>query len=189
MREDGQLKRLFFQLIDDRAYEFVAMKVSKQNGDIRVAFDLFKSALARISTQVAQVPEQSLDLEKVRMTYQTILDVYEVKHGSKIPKSLKSQPRQNLLLLRALAQLFEEVGEEKVLVMAQIYNAVGNVCRLNSLPRMGYPEFFGCADDLEQYNFIRIDRCKKDPKQSFVRLQVELAELLRELDNLDSALN
>ena len=49
MKDDGQLKRLFFQLIDDRAYEFIAKKVSKQNGDIRVAFDLMKSSLDHLA--------------------------------------------------------------------------------------------------------------------------------------------
>lgn len=187
MREDGQLKRLFFQLIDDRAYEFIAKKVSKQNGDIRVAFDLLKSALDHLALKVKSTDENSLDIDKVRVTYQTILDVFEKKHGSKIPKTLKSQPRQNLLLLRALSELFEEVGEEKILPYSKIYNAVGMMCRQNSLPRMNYPEFFGCADELENYNFIRIERCKKDIKQSYVGLQVDLNELTSELDKLDQA--
>ena len=29
---------------------------------------------------------------------------------------------------------------------------------------MNYPEFFGCMDELENYNFIRIERYKKDQK-------------------------
>ena len=61
-----------------------------------------------------QESEESLNLDQVRVTYQTILDVYEEKHGSKIAKTLKSQSRQNIMLLRALSELFEDVGEEKL---------------------------------------------------------------------------
>jgi hypothetical protein len=67
-------------------------------------------------------------------------------------------------LLRALVELFEEAGEEKLLTYSKVYNAVGMMCRDNSLPRMNYPEFYSCADELENYNFIRIERYKKDLK-------------------------
>ena len=50
---------------------------------------------------------------------------------------------------------------------------------------MNYPEFFGCMDELESYNFIRINRCKKDQKQSYVALQVDLNELFDEMEKLD----
>ena len=47
--ERGQaLKRLFFNLVDPRVYNFIAKKVSKLNGDIRVAFDLMKSSLGKL---------------------------------------------------------------------------------------------------------------------------------------------
>lgn len=51
---------------------------------------------------------------------------------------------------------------------------------------MNFHEFAGYADELDNYNFVRIDRFKKDHKQSSVRLQVDLGELLTELDRLDS---
>ena len=56
------------------------------------------------------------------------------------------------------------------------------MCRTIQVPRMNYPEFFGCMDELENYNFIRIQRNKKDQKQSMVGLQVDLNELLSEID-------
>lgn len=46
------MKSIFFSLIDDRAYEFIAKKVAKQNGDIRVAFDLLSSALIKLKKEV-----------------------------------------------------------------------------------------------------------------------------------------
>ena len=51
---------------------------------------------------------------------------------------------------------------------------------------MNFHEFAGYADELDNYNFVRIDKNKKDHKQSSVRLQVDLGELLTELDRLDS---
>eukprot|EP00351_Strombidinopsis_sp_SopsisLIS2011_P003284 CAMPEP_0116873316 /NCGR_PEP_ID=MMETSP0463-20121206/4362_1 /TAXON_ID=181622 /ORGANISM="Strombidinopsis sp, Strain SopsisLIS2011" /LENGTH=58 /DNA_ID=CAMNT_0004515007 /DNA_START=946 /DNA_END=1122 /DNA_ORIENTATION=+ len=43
------IKKIFFTIVDEKAYEFVAKKVSKLNGDVRVAFDLMKSALSTLS--------------------------------------------------------------------------------------------------------------------------------------------
>ena len=54
------------------------------------------------------------------------------------------------------------------------------------ISRMNYPDFFNTMDELESYNFIRIERCKKDLKQSSVGLQVDLNELFDELEKLDS---
>ena len=50
---------------------------------------------------------------------------------------------------------------------------------------MSYPEFIGYADELEVYNFIRIERHRKDSKQNLVSLRVDLGELLTELDEQD----
>ena len=49
---------------------------------------------------------------------------------------------------------------------------------------MNYPDFFSTIDELESYNFIRVERCKKDLKLSHVALQVDLNELFDELEKL-----
>ena len=73
---------MFFGLIDDRAYEFIAKKVSMKNGDIRVAFGLLKAALEKVRDLVnAKVPsvcnqEGNLDYDKVRVNLKTVLEVY-----------------------------------------------------------------------------------------------------------------
>ena len=51
---------------------------------------------------------------------------------------------------------------------------------------MSFSEFYDCADHLENYNFIRIERNKKEMKQSYTALTVELNKLLSELDKLDN---
>ena len=59
-RENAELKTLFFALINDSAYNLIAKKVSKQNGDIRVAFDLLKSALELLLKNI----QESEDVEE-----------------------------------------------------------------------------------------------------------------------------
>jgi hypothetical protein len=42
------IKNIFFELLDDKAKEIISMKVSKMNGDIRIAFDLIKTSLHKL---------------------------------------------------------------------------------------------------------------------------------------------
>ena len=53
-----------------------------------------------------------------------MLDVFEAKHGSKIAGTLRSQPRQNLMLLKAIAGVFEDEGEEKLVSFSKIFQAI-----------------------------------------------------------------
>lgn len=171
VKERAELKALFFDLIDDLAYQFIAKKVAKQNGDIRVAFDLMKSALELLKRRILAWSGPIEDnLSKVRVSCQLMLDVYEQKHGTKIAGKLRSQPRQNMMLLKAIAGVFDEEGEEKLVCFSKIFAEINLICRQFSIPRMSYPEFFSCMDELENYNFIRIERHKKDPKQSSIGL-------------------
>ena len=83
VRNNDELRSIFHNLIDEKAYQFIAKKVAKQNGDIRVAFDLMKSALALLAKETkksATLPPKN----KLRVTYHTILEVNEAKYGSKI---------------------------------------------------------------------------------------------------------
>ena len=63
------------------AYAFIAKKVAKQNGDIRVAFDMMRSALGYLFKQIEgkdqSVFQDEQSLKLVKVTYQTILDVHE----------------------------------------------------------------------------------------------------------------
>ena len=52
-------------MIHDKAYDLIAKKVSKQNGDIRVAFDLMKSALELLKSRIMADKSDSIALEKV----------------------------------------------------------------------------------------------------------------------------
>jgi hypothetical protein len=43
-----EIKRIFFSLLDEKAKGMIAQKVSKQNGDVRVAFDILKSSFIHL---------------------------------------------------------------------------------------------------------------------------------------------
>jgi Cdc6-like AAA superfamily ATPase len=46
MRYKKEIKDVFFDLLEEKASKFIALKVSRMNGDLRVAFDLVKSCFA-----------------------------------------------------------------------------------------------------------------------------------------------
>lgn len=87
-----ELKSMFFDLIDETAYNYIGKKVAKQNGDIRVAFDLMKSSIVHLHKSIRDSSELP-PKDKLRVTYKTVLDVYEDKHGSKIAKTIKNLTR------------------------------------------------------------------------------------------------
>lgn len=49
---EGKIKSIFFNLVDDQAKTIIAKKVSKMNGDVRVAFDIIKSSFTELFNQV-----------------------------------------------------------------------------------------------------------------------------------------
>ena len=68
IKANTELKQIFFDLVDDNAYLFIAKKVAKQNGDIRVAFDLMKSALEKLAKRTMECSDLP-PKNKLRVTY------------------------------------------------------------------------------------------------------------------------
>lgn len=48
------LNKLFFNLIDEKAMDLIAKKVSLHNGDIRIAFDLIKTSISKIYQMIKE---------------------------------------------------------------------------------------------------------------------------------------
>lgn len=48
IKQNIEVKNIFFNLLDERAMDMIAKKVSKMNGDVRVAFDIIKSAFVEL---------------------------------------------------------------------------------------------------------------------------------------------
>lgn len=46
------VKKMFFNLLDEKAKEIISKKVSKMNGDVRVAFDIIKSSFVELHQKV-----------------------------------------------------------------------------------------------------------------------------------------
>ena len=46
IKESDEYRSMFHNIVDEKAELIIAKKVAKKNGDIRVAFDIMKSALA-----------------------------------------------------------------------------------------------------------------------------------------------
>jgi Cdc6-like AAA superfamily ATPase len=121
------MRFLFLDLVEPRAIEFVARKVAKLNGDIRVAFDLMKGAFSNLALKVANSSEAMHD-DEIRVTLKYILDVYEKKYGSKIEVMLKSQPIQHILILRAAVELFEyEQNEDRFISYNRLQQKVWQI--------------------------------------------------------------
>jgi Cdc6-like AAA superfamily ATPase len=67
-----QIKNIFFNLIDEHAMKLIAKKVSKINGDIRIAFDLMKSALTKLQTKIKYNTTHEVSDIEVRVTKEII---------------------------------------------------------------------------------------------------------------------
>lgn len=83
---------MFHDIVDEKAETIIARKVAKKNGDIRVAFDIMKSAIAHLQKTIEDHPSLPAK-EQLRVTYKTVLDVSEEKYGSKVAKTIKSLTR------------------------------------------------------------------------------------------------
>ena len=102
-----ELKKLFMNCVDQKAYEFIAKKVSNSSGDIRVAFDLMKSGLSTYAEEIKKNP-----VEDARLTVQWMVEIHAEKTSSKVAQILQKLPRQDLIVLSAAVVLFEEREEE-----------------------------------------------------------------------------
>lgn len=55
-------------MIPERSYKFIAQKVAKMNGDIRVAFDMMKSALTLLSKEIRD-DQNVRENNQLKLTY------------------------------------------------------------------------------------------------------------------------
>jgi Cdc6-like AAA superfamily ATPase len=102
--KQGGMKGLFFNLLDEKAMDMIAKKVSKMNGDARVAFDLLKSSFVELYNRVKYVSTNDTSEErkgddglpgdeKIRITLEIVCKVINDKYSSKLPATLKCLPR------------------------------------------------------------------------------------------------
>ena len=176
------LKPIFLRIIDEKAYEFIAKKVANLNGDIRVAFDLMKTALTSFSNELKiQYPENDAD---VKITVNYLLKIYDQKQNSKIGEIIKSFPRQNVIVLHAIVLVFDDVGAEKSVKFMTLFEETELECVVREAQKIPLREFTEILNNIESYNLIKIERNKKEPKMNIVNLNCDLVELKKELESL-----
>lgn len=56
LKESNEIKSIFFNLIDERALGIISKRVSKMNGDVRVAFDIIKSSFTELFKKIRESP-------------------------------------------------------------------------------------------------------------------------------------
>jgi Cdc6-like AAA superfamily ATPase len=122
-------------MIPERSYKFIAQKVAKMNGDIRVAFDMMKSALTLFSKEIRDDPNVR-ENKQLELTYQTIMKVDEIKYGSKIATTIKSLTRQHIMILSSLSDLFVQVGEDRMVSFKHAFDAVEQECKSRHQAKM-----------------------------------------------------
>lgn len=93
--KQGPIKSIFFNLLEEKGMDMIARKVSKMNGDVRVAFDLIKSAFVELYNRVkyrngnlAEERKGDEDLpsdDKIRVTLDIVIKIFNDKYSSKLP--------------------------------------------------------------------------------------------------------
>jgi hypothetical protein len=78
--------------MEDKAMDIVSKRVSKMNGDVRVAFDVIKSCFTMLFNKVRDSPTLLKDLE-IFVSMDMVLKVFAGKYESKLPKTLRFLPR------------------------------------------------------------------------------------------------
>ncbi len=141
--KQSPIKTIFFNLLDQKAMEMIAKKVSKMNGDARVAFDIVKSALVEIFNRVKyreeikgvqEERERDDELpsdDKIRITLDIVLKVFNDKYSSKLPQTLRCLPMQNLIVLEAIVNIYDEnpYGEDRKVSYLELQQEVELICR------------------------------------------------------------
>ncbi|TNV72597.1 hypothetical protein FGO68_gene11804 [Halteria grandinella] len=203
VKQNPIVKKMFFSLIDERAMTLISKKVSKMNGDVRVAFDIIKSAFVELQQRVKhfipegqkeESPDQMPEPKDIKITLDLVTHVFKAKYGSKLPETLKCLPRQNLIILEAIVNLYAgwPSGEDRKINFGELQSEVEYLCKqqfMQDMIRSGATGIQNLMDDLQFYNIIEIEKPKgleqrRDIKQSRFWLKVEFTELQTELKAL-----
>jgi len=87
-------------------------------------------------------------------------------------------------VIEAIADMFEDLGEEKKLSFTSLFEEVERQCKKKGHSKIPVQQLIHCMDELEYYNLIKIDKSKRDAKENKFCLRVELEELCKELERL-----
>ena len=99
---------------------------------------------------------------------------------------MKKLPRQNLIVLEAVINLFCEYGEDKKLVVQQVFDAVQRLCRGRALVEgVRQDELLHFMGELAFYGLIEIGEERREgARQRKFWLKVELEGLTQEMEKV-----
>lgn len=167
---------------------FLCKRISQSCGDIRVVFDIMKTALQMLHDKIEAI--QFKDIAEVKpqltITMPMIVTIFDSKKGLRIKDTLLTLPRQDILVLDSICNLFDDCGEEKCLGMDLLFHELHSNCKKNGVEVIDQKQMAYCMEELEYYGFIDIvkgtKKQAKDIKTRKFKLKVDLHELCTELD-------
>lgn len=77
--------------------------------------------------------------------------------------------------------VFDSEGEDKSVTLMNLYEETEMECNIRQAPKIEMRDFITCLEELEGYNFIKMERNKRDHKFSTIQLGLELELLKKEL--------
>ena len=134
---------------------------------------------------------QFKDLAQIKplltITMPMIVTIFDNKKGLRIKDTLKTLPRQDIIVLDSICNLFDDCGEEKILGMDILFSEVHRNCKRNAMETIDQKQMAYCLEELEYYGFIDVikgtKKAAKDIKNRKFKLKVDLHELCTEIDN------
>ena len=80
---------------------------------------------------------QFKDLTQIKplltITMPMIVTIFDNKKGLRIKDTLKTLPRQDIIVLDSICNLFDDCGEEKILGMDILFTEVHRNCKRNAM--------------------------------------------------------
>lgn len=69
--------------------------------------------------------------QAIKITVELVSNVFKAKYGSKLPETLKCLPRQNLIILEAIVNLYSgwEKGEDRKINFSELQTEVEYLCK------------------------------------------------------------
>lgn len=103
IKDNQDVKKIFFSLLDTKnSFGFISKKISKMNGDIRVAFDIMKSSFVALFNQIKygstrpgseETKELTMSDNEIKVTLGLVVKVFNDKYGSKLKETIRRLPR------------------------------------------------------------------------------------------------
>jgi Cdc6-like AAA superfamily ATPase len=141
------VKKVYFNLVEERALNFIAQKVAHQNGDIRVAFDLMKSSLVKLQKRIKDsyiLPEDEL----IRVDIHLVNEVCIEKYGSKIKDIVAALPRQDMMVVEAIISLVENFHEEGRINFQNLFDQTQKECKKMCYQSISSKEYIQALEEL-----------------------------------------